>query len=378
MEKKRLHGEFNHDTFSPFLFSKDNDSFRPHEYWISLGLLDSQLAKPKESSILCEGDDCVLSDIKEINYEFFNNLDQLNPDIPVLSVDGTCCTGKSTLCDRHLTIKTNKAISSVGMNTHPAGALGYYYESMFHMKNHFLKHRTSEQLIVSDRTPWNNYLWSSIWKIITTMAKTKEEEVKVHTNQFCKLKAIKPKRKVYSNDVLINWRCILDNTHSVLWNSIVSNTVPIFVVDSNEENVKARMKRRAMDSDLERSDWSYYVAVQNYAYAYLASLYPKQICIVDISRYSNTHSHKEVMEILNLLLMNTFQDLKKSEVKFDFDNDDSHMFVCDQLSSDGVQFERTRPFKMDKFYSDIKDGYMTFRDDMVDSSSAKRQKKVDA
>ncbi|UOT91795.1 p-loop NTPase [Aratus pisonii nudivirus] len=366
---KRLHEEFNEDKFLNVHkkgYNVNSSDKLSTSYWLSMGLYKSKLARPlfkSETQIILEK--CIREDILNINKEFFTNTS--NVKVPIISLDGTCCTGKSTLCNKHLCIKTNQFLSSVGMNTNPSSALGYIYSSLKMMRNFVVKNKeVDNKLVMSDRTAWNNILWSCIWKIIAIMNNDSEDNFWCNTtsqNAYTYLQNIK-RDYVYSDTILNLWTTIIDNVHTNILNAMVTSTVHVFIVDSNESNVKLRLKNRATGKDLERSEWESYIAIQNFAYAYIASKYPKEICIVDISRYEC--NHKDVMNILNDILEEKFLGYNKhNNIHLEFDEDSSHMFVCENLNIDGINHERSRPFMMDNFCSNIKYAYEEYRNDQV-------------
>lgn len=376
-----LHDEFNQDTFNLAEFNNTSSNrknlYSPEKYWQSMGLLNSQLAFERRPTMDDEND--IINDIKETNIRFFNT--KKTPSIPIISIDGTCCTGKSTLCSRHNSIKTNKFMSSVGMNSHPASAISYYYNSLKLMTD-FVKNNTkyNDKLNLSDRTPWNNFLWSLIWKMIVIMKDEHQifiKQVKDNTNAYCILKQI-DFPSVYTDTVLNLWKVIMESIHEVCWVSFTKTTIPIFIVNGNELLIRERMKVRAEGSDVIRSDWDFYIAVQNYAYAFLAAQYPEDICIIDTNRYADCFSQETIMDAIHELLKKEFQNIHENEILTNFDDDDTNMLVvCDKLSVDGTSYERKRCHEMDKFYSDLKHGYGEYRKQMADNINKGKKKRIE-
>ncbi|UVX94900.1 TK3 [Callinectes sapidus nudivirus] len=368
----RLFAEYNNDDFESSL-SKEKNPNTSNYYWISMGLPKICIAKnvPIINSI-----EDVKRDILDTNREFFKQFNTSNftckPRIPILSIDGTSGTGKTTLCNKFAkSIKTNRFFKSIGMNTHPSSFLGYIYTSLKLLKN-FREENKDEDIVVSDRTPWNNAIWANIWKMFNLATTTNEHVHVVDSNAYTEMNDIVPNNSVCNDYTLNFWRQILETTHTIVWEDIIDSTVPLFIVDSNEEAVKQRMLDRATGSDEIRSNWPFYISVQNYAYAYIAAKFPKKICIIDINRYSNLE-HSDISNAI-FELLNENITLKNLECSIEFDEDESHIFQCAKLTNEGREYERNRPINQDAFCSGIKRKYCEFRNE-ENKSETKKQKK---
>lgn len=356
--ESRLYDEYSQDNFKDDIKKSKNKNLI-HEYWICLGLLKSQLCTQVKDDIKCETD--IVDDIINTNISFFENTKK-NIKVPIVSVDGTCCTGKSTLCSRNVHIKTNYHMSNIGMNTNSASAIGYYFHSLKLMCDFVKLHKKSDKLVLSDRTPWNNILWSLIWKMIVIIKQQQQHDYKYieESNSYSIMNDI-CNRRVYTDKILNMWKMIMSIPHSSLMKELVCSTLTVFIVDSNEKGTRDRLKCRGTGSDVERSHWDYYIDVQNYAYALVASKYPDNICIIDINRYADKFDHKTIMKTINDLLVYHFKNFKYENINIKFDHDDSNMFVCDKVSLEGTLYERQRPFKMDGFCTNIKHAYVNYR-----------------
>ena len=352
-----LHFNLNKDDYKTPLSLERRGASSSFKYWTSLGLCESQLRQPLVSSPLQSSEE-ILKDIEKINYKFFDNVQ--HPSIPIVSIDGVCCCGKSTLCFKYEHIKTNKYITSVGMNSNPCSALGYYNTSLKLMDSFVREHKDSKAIILSDRTPWNNYMWSIIWKLIASVD-TFSEDATATKNSYTTLNDITTTDDVVFTDFILNvWAQLMSTIYAPTLKDLITSTVPIFIVDSNEINVKNRMRQRNTGSDLERSNWDYYVALQNYAYAFVAAKYPEHICIIDISRYENV-TQEVVLQAVEKLLETHFAQFAQNNPSYlKYDNSSSSI-ICQKLSFDGDLHERHRPACMDEFYSNLKIEYVNLR-----------------
>ncbi|QBB28639.1 p-loop NTPase [Homarus gammarus nudivirus] len=353
MSELRFYSEFNQDDFKDFNSKEELETDQNSMYWACMGLeeFDSKSTKPINTIEKIE------DDIIKSNEAFFGNISNNMSKIPIISVDGTCCTGKSTLCSEHKSIKPSKHMSSVGMNTSPAGGIGYYYASLKALSQFYENQHDSDTLLLSDRVPWNNFQWSLIWKCLVG-----DNNEKVHRNSYTYCRNLVPSDMVYSDYTLNCWKQILSNTSNLVLQELVNSTIPIFLVDSCEANVRERMANRNTGSDSERCGWEHYIAVQNFAYAYFAKKFRKDICIIDINRY---RSHNDTMTAISNILNKYMSQLQQRVIEPLFDCNNSEVFVCSRLSPEGIEHERNRPLQMDEFCSNLKNAYKEIREDMA-------------
>ncbi|UBZ25623.1 TK3 [Carcinus maenas nudivirus] len=363
----RLYLEYNHDDPNNQKTFEEKQNKTINNYWINMGFINSQHFHTL-NPIYSKGD--IYQDIMESNAKFFGH--PRDPKIPIYSLDGTCCTGKTSLVGKYPNIKTNTSLNSIGMNTNPASALGYYFSSLKLMNEFVNENKLIDDLIFSDRTPWNNFLWALIWKLLAVMsAENVSIQAKMgYSNSYTYMNALENNTLVYSDYVLNLWSQIMDSVHTEVWLELINTTIPIFLVDSNEDDVYKRLIQRNTGSDLERSKWVHYIAVQNYAYTYLAQKFPKHICIIDINRYKNMN-HADVLEAVEDVLKNYNMLDYSNWTPLKFDEDNTNMFPCAKFNNTGKRYQRLRPIAMDSFYSHLKRAYA---DNQDIGSSNKKQK----
>lgn len=254
----------------------------------------------------------IINHIKDTNSTFFNSfyekLDEMNYKYKSITVDGTCCVGKSTLLSllsqhgiNHA--KSNNMMYTSNINTHISYSMGYSYKSLELMEEY--------ENMVWDRSPYNNIFWFKLWCIIS---KTFNVDVldELHFSMF---------------------RTILESDSSNVLEQIFLTCVPnILIVNSDEDFCKQKLKCRKTGSDVERSNWNHYITIQNFAYSWLASKYPNKIILIDAAQYINNHVNghsllqESIVEIIKDLMPRlkhntTFINQKLNDHKISYFND---------------------------------------------------------
>lgn len=207
------------------------------------------------------------------NAPFFANF--ANKNSTVWNVDGVCATGKSSL--RSDMQKSNKYLSLTSHNTHPSNAIGYIFSSLKMMKS-------SESSQVWDRMFWNNYLWYFIWLAVADAYLDTDEFYDWHHPS--NIPTADLARLELSNTKLDLWKAVFEAMHPGVVKYLCDSVgFPhnILVVDSNEKGVYDRLRRRAEGSDVLRSNWPFYVRLQNFFYASLYERYPSAFCVIDLA-----------------------------------------------------------------------------------------------
>lgn len=329
------------DNYEPVIKNDKVTTVTPHHYWITIGLPESQCcSKYSTASSLADQ----VEEVKIQNSKFFANFYKNETKIPIWSIDGLCATGKTSM--KLDMIKTNMHLNNIAINTHPHNALGYYFSSCKLLKENCHK--------VSDRTPYNNlYPWISIWHMISDAENNGYTEFE--SNSYSMLLTEDEKSLVYttiSDETINTWRIFMKLLADSTIDDLVTTTKCIILVDSNEEAARTRLRNRGLKnpttSDLERSEWSYYIKMQNYAYAFLAYQYPENFCIIDLNKYYSD--------------LSTVQDIVKSIVtEYTIESEPKMMFK-DLKSESPMHYlvkeyedsERIRPYQAQSFYSCIK------------------------
>lgn len=321
---------------------KNNESLPPKIYWSNLGLISSQCAtdtiSPNATALEC------LKDFEFYNSEFFNNFYNEPTSIPLWSIDGTCATGKSS-CIPEYTIKTNRELVNLGLNTHPHASLGYYFSSCKILK-------TYPSNMVSDRTPYNNmFPWIQIWLMISDSQKPNADEVYTSCNSYGQfLNETYDTGPMITDRVLNTWRSYLTQMNMSVQKEIFSTTKCILLVDSDENRSILRLRNRNTGSDYDRSFWDNYITMQNYAYAYMAATHPTKFCILDVNKY---HGNLDVVQQLvrDVLHKYTITATKHKTMNFKplRPNVPIHYILKDY-----EQYERVRPMLTRRFYDGIK------------------------
>lgn len=328
------------------------------DYWKSMGFTSLQTIHSKcekKESLTVED---IIEDIYFTNKSFFANTNLVK--LPIVSIDGTCCTGKTTICNKFKSVKTNQYFNNVGMNTNPLGALGYFYTSSSILKD-FAEANKKESVLISDRTPFNNYQWSMLWQMIALHkhCKTLNIEKKTDFNAYTIINNINGV-SVYSDTLLNMWRAILSNISTVVLDDFMKTTKIIYIVDSNEQAVKERMRIRNTGSDFERSYWNTYISIQNFAYAYFAEKYPKQVCFIDLNAY-NRLPLEDILEAVISVIKKKCSNIASNPDLLKFE-ECKLSISCINYNKRYREHERKRPYNMDRFYSKIKIDYKTSLD----------------
>ena len=137
MDTQRIYTEYDHKHFNPLYINCVNDKGLNKDfstYWKAFGFTTLQTLKTPKHKYKDISE--ITNDILTTNSGFFNNDTILT--YPIVSIDGTCCTGKTTLCSKFKCIKTNKHFNSIGMNTNPMSALGYYFTSLEYLDDFYI------------------------------------------------------------------------------------------------------------------------------------------------------------------------------------------------------------------------------------------------
>uniref|UniRef100_A0AAU8GCV2 Uncharacterized protein n=1 Tax=Faxonius propinquus nudivirus TaxID=3139431 RepID=A0AAU8GCV2_9VIRU len=309
-------------------------------YWISLGLKKSQCAI---GSLYNLSYNDIFSTIISQNIKFFNNFHKIVPDTNVWCIDGTCATGKSsTFKDMN---KTNRFIHSIGQNTHPGGAMGYYFKSLKIMS-------TAPVNSIWDRTPYNNiFPWYSIWMILSHI-KANTEEYITNFNSYTSLlnnnKIEALNCNIVTDKELNIWNNFLDNIHTDVLKSIVNSAKTILIVDSNEKVATERLYKRAKNSDVFRSSWPCYIKVQNYAYALMALKFPENFCIIDLNTLGNDQN---LMQTIIKDIIEKYPIIENKKKLFEPLQPETPLHFLNKKYEDG---ERLRPILTSQFCSNIK------------------------
>lgn len=197
--------------------------------------------------------------------ELFNNVNNSNVRVDVITVDGTCACGKTTICSE----KVNNYLPKMPIDTDNLSALGYFYTA------NAICQKFPEN--VWDRYPGNNIMWSVIWLCIN------------------KAKDLLKKRKTVQNitdfdydGLLAEWDKIFDfSIRKDLFDNFMDKygLFTVLVVDSNEEAIISRIRLRNEGTDMERSYWFSYFTVQSWFYAKFHLLFPERTYLVDLSSF---------------------------------------------------------------------------------------------
>lgn len=341
--RKRIRLENENDTCSnvdefPKLKRPKFNDFNIRNYWISLGLIKSQCAAPK---LINPTEENIKNDIYHRNSLFFSSYESKLVDLPIWCIDGTCATGKSSSVGR--IFKTNKKLNLFGINTHPYSAIGYFYSSLKLLSD------KSHLGIVGDRTPYNNlFPWISIWMMIATMNKETYKKTKNSYSLEFTNEEFDAILNVFDDYLLNRFKNFMELWPDNVLNNFINVSKTILVVDSDELIVKTRLANRNTDSDLERSNWQFYITLQNFAYAYMALKFPHNFLIIDINRYD--HKLDEIHNIINEIV-NIPVPIKNNAIQFKSIEPTNPFAIT---SKNFQRLERTRPMRYRQFYTNIK------------------------
>lgn len=196
--------------------------------------------------------DAVISDIKSKNIEFF--LANETVKTRNVCIDGLSAVGKSSIGNL---LKPSTKINMVGQNMHPSAAFGYFMYTLREMK--------MNQNNMWDRLPFNNYMWTGIWKVLSNC--------KI-TGSFNPSECVEYFKEIHP--LAMEWL-----------SSLAKNVI---IVDSNEQLAALRLRSRNTGSDYERSFWPYYISVQNQFYKMLKEKYNTYYCLVDLADYGGNQT----------------------------------------------------------------------------------------
>lgn len=176
------------------------------------------------------------------NESFVNSL--LSNPTPRLGfcVDGTCCCGKTGLCNN----KTSRYFEAPMRNRSPSASLGYVYTAM-----DVMEHLNEPWVTVWDRKPTNNLDWYRIWAVIDGCDPVVAVEALPYAVEDFYL------RQLYT----------------------------INVVDSNDSAVRRRMLARNEGSDFVRAHLPTYVSAQNKFYVEQHLRFPQHVALFDHAQY---------------------------------------------------------------------------------------------
>lgn len=176
---------------------------------------------------------------------------------PALCLDGTSCTGKSSILNQTglAVSKTSRTSPVKQVNTYPLATFGIVAEGIID------GYRLGVQFF--DRAPTNPLEWVVLWSL---MQHAKQQP------QPLGWKVLAQYRGVFD--------ALADTEHYKLLRAH-SNTVVI--VDSDVARCDGRRMLRDQSSDVERSSWGYYTTLQNCMYQ---RLYPRTY--IDLAWFGNT------------------------------------------------------------------------------------------
>lgn len=172
--------------------------------------------------------------------------------IPIIFIDGTCCTGKTTIvAQTHRTsIKINNLIPNIGKayNNNSLASFLYMFEQIPIYKN-------MEHVLIFDRSIISNYIWFSIHYLMGLMLAIKDSPL-IESYLWAR-----PFLSAYALDM---------NT------SLLLNYLPkihgVFLINSNYESWRKAMYARNNGSDRAYSNSRIYLYAQNHTYRFFAEL----------------------------------------------------------------------------------------------------------
>lgn len=255
--------------------------------------------------------DDIFEDIKKLNIVAVNGtLNTLKAKQSSLAVDGTCCTGKSTLkkwlSGYNIEMKkVNNMYQSGFIDSSIGHGLGYVYKSL---KTFHSNYRT-----VFDRSPENNLDWCTLWKVFQfdyfrnqmessnlELAKYQNQQVpgqfsEMYIDLLTNLRT--NGKSVYEKLRSVDYEQYVDLVTSVdimfkyledyMFRDMGNRSPRIYIICSNENYLRHRMLRRGFDtgssSDYVRATWPFYLTLQNQFYAQMA--FRTNSPIIDINRY---------------------------------------------------------------------------------------------
>lgn len=192
--------------------------------------------------------------VKMSNSKYFNNYN-VRSTLNGWTIDGVCAIGKTSSV-RNIR-KTNHALSLIAHNTHPSSALGYTFTQ--------LKMQCNDPSSVWDRNAFNNYLWLKIWQCIGQALSNNESRISLETLKHA-----------------------YDQLHPDTLHLLAKLSRNIILVDSNELRSILRLNNRNEGSDQVRSQWMFYIQVQNYFYARLATDFPQYFVLIDVDWFDGS------------------------------------------------------------------------------------------
>lgn len=178
------------------------------------------------------------------NQEFVENL--LNDPTTKLGfcVDGTCCCGKTSICNNKIT----RYFDAPMRNRSASASLGFVFTGLDIMTHNNIPYET-----IWDRKPTNNLDWYRIWAMIDGIpAETVLNSLSIDVEEY-----------------------------------YLKQFYTIQVIDSNQEAVKTRMAHRNQGSDFARYQLDDYVNAQNTFYKLQHERFPKYIALFDHRDYTN-------------------------------------------------------------------------------------------
>lgn len=208
-------------------------------------------------------------------------------------VDGVCAVGKTTLLSK---LKQNHNIHTIKLdtnitqrNTSCLGSFGYSFS--------YLEEMARNVGCVTDRTPFNNIDWLSIWSgIVEVFNSPKFNEISNYSEcfEFC----VKNLEQFLPSSI--------DSTISTLFHNIAPT---IIVIDSNFELNNNRLHDRRGQSDVIRSNWKQYIPLQ-YCMYILKHKYTN-VLLVDLSWFD--HDFDLYVDTLCSIIKDTLKNINISK-----------------------------------------------------------------
>lgn len=259
-------------------------------YWLgnNKNFNSIKYTQPDEHLEDCEIIQSIKHHIQVTNPIFFNELKTQKYYISkTIAIDGTCCTGKTTLltmCEDVgiKTAKINKHVSMKNINNNPLCGLMYLLTGI-----EFVKINPN---VVLDRTIYNNLLWIKIWRTIINVATTERQSIK---DCFEYLNADK----------------LFDaNTFDLIRRISPS----IILINSDENAIRQKLIKRGTvtknTNDVYRGEYlQCYIPAQNAAYVYKHKEMESSSVIINFADYGETNQtlvQRAIIEIIKDIFMN--------------------------------------------------------------------------
>lgn len=250
------------------------------------------------------------------NQEFFKNLKTVTYETKTLAIDGTCCNGKTTICNKFVenggsAFKINNFLPFKAINTDPIAAVSYVINAIIMHKK-----ESNSRGALFDRTGYNNILWNKLWQSLITVTREKGNV----THPISLLKKYMPKSILPAN--LLTW---------------VKNICPVIIlVNRNEHKNNQKLFERGTNSDKYRAEHlANYIGLQNLYYYDLHQLLGGNSLIIDNGQYDHVPMDVIQSAILHII-DDIFKKMNVAERKIPKHDSMFNSYVSNKYNSDNL------------------------------------------